>query len=83
MLSHKTEKVWKKCFPNLVLNLVTSFESCHESCHESCPVWHLIKYTPLAKLLARCARLGRTRYGSGNHAENYLSISATNQHQIS
>ena len=40
-------------------------------------------YTPLAKLLARCARLGRTRYGSGNHAEIYLSISATNQRQIS
>ena len=42
MVAHKTEKVWKKCFPNLVLNLVPSFESCHESCHESCPVWHLI-----------------------------------------
>ena len=42
MVAHKTEKVWKKCFPNLVLNLVTSFESCHESCHESGPVWHLI-----------------------------------------
>ena len=42
MVAHKTEKVWKKCFPNLVLNLVTSFESCHESCHESCPVWHLM-----------------------------------------
>ena len=39
------EKVWKKCFPNLVLNLVTSFESCHESCHESCPIWHLIRFT--------------------------------------
>ena len=33
----------------------------------------------LAKLLARCARLSRTRYGSGNHAENYSSILATNQ----
>ena len=34
---------------------------------------------PLAKLLARCTRLDRTRYGSGNHSENYSSISATNQ----
>ena len=42
-----------------------------------------IMYTPLAKLLARCARLGRTRYISGNHAENHSSISATNQHQMS
>ena len=40
-------------------------------------------YTPLAKLLARCTKLCRTRYGSGNHAENYSSISATNQRQIS
>ena len=45
-MAHKTQKVWKKCIPNLVLNLVKSFESCHESCHESCPVWHLIwKYS--------------------------------------
>ena len=47
MVAHKTEKVWKKCFPNLVLNLVTSFESCHESCHESCPVWDLMCETGL------------------------------------
>ena len=46
-----------------------------------CHCWQ--NYTLLAKLLARCARLGRTRYGSGNHAEIYSSISATNQRQIS
>ena len=40
-------------------------------------------YTPLTKLLARWARLGRTHDGSGNHAKKYSSISATNQHQIS
>ena len=40
-------------------------------------------YTPLTKLLARWARPGRTHDGSGNHAEKYSSISATNQHQIS
>ena len=49
MVAHKTEKVWKKYFPNLVLNLVTSFESCHESCHESCPVWHLMTARAPAK----------------------------------
>ena len=41
-----------------------------------------IIYTPLAKLLARQARPGMTQDGSGNKAENYLSISATNQHQL-
>ena len=35
-------------------------------------------YTPLAKLLARQARLGTTQDGSRNQAENYSSISATN-----
>ena len=40
------------------------------------------KYTPLAKLLARQARLGTTQDGSRNKAENYSSISATNQHQL-
>ena len=41
------------------------------------------KYTPLAKLLARQARPGTAHDGSGNEAENYSSISATNQHQLS
>ena len=40
-------------------------------------------YTPLTKLSARWARLSRTHSGSGNHAEKYSSISATNQRQIS
>ena len=40
----------------------------------------VIKYTPLAKLLARQARLGMPQDGSGNKAESYSSISATNQH---
>ena len=39
-------------------------------------------YTPLAKLLAWQARPGTTQDGSGNKAENYSSISATNQHQL-
>ena len=39
-------------------------------------------YTPLAKLLARQARPGTTQDGSGNKAENYSSISATDQHQL-
>ena len=39
-------------------------------------------YTPLAKLLARQARLGTTQDGTRNKAENYSSISATNQHQL-
>ena len=39
-------------------------------------------YTPLAKLLAQQERLGTTQDGSGNKAENYSSISATNQHQL-
>ena len=42
-----------------------------------------ILYTPLTKLSARWARPGRTHGGSGNHAEKYSSISATNQRQIS
>ena len=42
-----------------------------------------VSYTPLTKLLARWARSGRMQDGSGNHAEKYSSISATNQHQIS
>ena len=42
----------------------------------------LYVYTPLAKLLARQARLGTTQDGSGNKAENYSSISATNHHQL-
>ena len=44
-------------------------------------IWTI--YTPLKKLLARWARPGRTHDGSGNHAEKYLSILATNQHQTS
>ena len=36
----------------------------------------------LAKLLARQARPGTTQDGSGNEAENYSSILATNQHQL-
>ena len=39
-------------------------------------------YTPLIKLLAQQARPGRTQDGSRNKAENYSSISATNQHQL-
>ena len=39
-------------------------------------------YTALAKLLARQARPGPTQDGSRNKAENYSSISATNQHQL-
>ena len=38
-------------------------------------------YTPLMKLLAWQARLGKTYDGSGTKAETYSSISATNQHQ--
>ena len=48
--------------------------------------WHSLgltyMYSPLMKLLAQWARSGRTHSGSGNHAEKYSSISATNQHQI-
>ena len=40
-------------------------------------------YTPLTKLLVRWARPGRKHGGSGDHAEEYSSISATNQRQIS
>ena len=40
-------------------------------------------YTPLTKLLARWVRQGRMHGGSGNHAEKYSSIAATNQPQIS
>ena len=43
---------------------------------------HLWVYTPLAKLLARQARPGTTQDGSGNKAENYSSISTTNQRQL-
>ena len=39
-------------------------------------------YISLAKLLARHSRPGTTQDGSGNKAENYSSISATNQHQL-
>ena len=39
-------------------------------------------YTPLTKLLARQARPGTTHDGSGTKAETYLSILATNQHQL-
>ena len=39
-------------------------------------------YTPLAKLLAQQARLGTIDDGSGNKAENYSSISITNQNQL-
>ena len=46
----------------------------------SCGIYN---YTPLTKLLARWARQGRMHRGSGNHAEKYSSISATNQYQIS
>ena len=42
-----------------------------------------VKYTPLAKLLARQARPGTTHDGRGNETESYSSISATNQHQLS
>ena len=37
-----------------------------------------LNYTPLAKLLAQQARPGMTPDGSGNKAEDYSSISATN-----
>ena len=43
---------------------------------------HLPTYTPFTKLLACQARPGTTQHGSGNKAENYSSISATNQHQL-
>ena len=43
----------------------------------------MLKYTPLAKLLARQARPGTTDHGSGNKAQNYSSISATDEHQLS
>ena len=39
-----------------------------------------LSYTPLTKLLAWQARPGMMQDGSGNKAENYSSISATNQH---
>ena len=47
-----------------------------------CTKCGLCEYTPLAKLLARQARPGTTQDGSGNKAENYSSILATNQHQL-
>ena len=40
-------------------------------------------FTLLVKLLAQKARPGNTHNGSGNEAENCLSISATHQSQIS
>ena len=48
-------------------------------------IWNSLpnEYTPLTKLLARWARLGRMQGRCGNHATNHSSISATNQCQIS
>ena len=39
-------------------------------------------HTPLAKLSAQQVRPGMRQDGSRNKAENYSSISATNQHQL-
>ena len=46
-------------------------------------ITHNFWYTSLVKLLAWQARPGKTCDGSRNKAENYSSISATNQHQLS
>ena len=56
---------------------VMRFHSCHFRKENRT---ELVSIHSLARLLTRQTRLGTTHNGSGNKAENYSSISATNQH---
>ena len=73
----KQQKIYSK-FGKYQSVFVLNRTACKDNSKEE----HLcLCYTPLAKLLARQARPGTAQDGSGNKAENYSSISATNQHQ--